>query len=179
MNTAVTTEIPDALTGAATASRLTRQRVRSAWMFLAPMLLVLVLVAGWPLARTIWFGFTDANLSDLEGAEFVGFLNYQYLLTDPEWWNAVWNTFVFASISVTLETVLGLGIALALDAHFQGPGSAARSRADPLGDSDRGLGPDVGLDVPRRVRRDQRGPARILGIISRADRLDRLTRIPR
>jgi trehalose/maltose transport system permease protein len=104
------------------ASRLTRERVRSAWLFIAPMLIVLALVAGWPLARTIWFGFTDANLSDLEGAEFVGFLNYQYLLTDPEWWNAVWNTFVFASISVTIETILGLGIALALDAHFRGRG---------------------------------------------------------
>jgi trehalose/maltose transport system permease protein len=86
------------------------------------MLFVLVLVAGWPLARTIWFSFTDANLSNLEGAEFIGFVNYQYLLTDPEWWNAVWNTFVFASISVTIETILGLGIALALDAHFRGRG---------------------------------------------------------
>lgn len=103
-------------------SSLTRQRVRSAWLFIAPMLIVLALVAGWPLLRTIWFGFTDANLSDLEGAEFVGFLNYGYLLTDPEWWNAVWNTMVFASISVTLETVFGLGIALALDAHFRGRG---------------------------------------------------------
>jgi trehalose/maltose transport system permease protein len=104
------------------ASRLTRLRVRSAWLFLAPMLLVLALVAGWPLLRTIWFGFTDANLSDLGAAEFVGLLNYYYLLQDPAWWNAVWNTFVFAAVSVTLETVLGLGIALALDAHFRGRG---------------------------------------------------------
>ncbi len=122
MNTAVTTDPPAGLTRTAAASRLTRQRVRSAWLFIAPMLFVLALVAGWPLLRTIWFGFTDANLSDLEGAEFVGFLNYQYLLTDPDWWNAVWNTFVFASISVTIETILGLGIALALDAHFRGRG---------------------------------------------------------
>ena len=58
------------------ASRLTRQRVRSAWLFMAPMLIVLALVAGWPLLRTIWFSLTDANLSDLASAEFVGFLNY-------------------------------------------------------------------------------------------------------
>ena len=51
----------------AKASRLTRERVRSAWLFLAPMLVVLALVAGWPLPRTIWFGFTDANLADLDG----------------------------------------------------------------------------------------------------------------
>ena len=104
------------------ASRLTRQRTRSAWIFMAPMLLVLALVAGWPLLRTFWFGFTDASLSDLDASEFVGLINYYYLLQDPDWWNAVWNTFVFAIVSVTLETILGLGIALALHAHFRGRG---------------------------------------------------------
>ena len=104
------------------ASRLTRQRIRSAWMFMAPMLLVLGLVAGWPLLRTFWFGFTDASLADLDAFEFIGLINYYYLLQDPDWWNAVWNTFVFATISVTIETILGLGIALALNAHFRGRG---------------------------------------------------------
>jgi trehalose/maltose transport system permease protein len=104
------------------ASRLTRQRTRSAWIFMAPMLLVLALVAGWPLLRTFWFGFTDASLSDLDASEFVGLINYYYLLQDPDWWNAVRNTFVFAIVSVTLETILGLGIALALHAHFRGRG---------------------------------------------------------
>ena len=104
------------------ASRLTRQRTRSAWMFMAPMLLVLALVAGWPLLRTFWFGFTDASLSDLEASAFIGLINYYYLLQDPDWWNAVWNTFVFATVSVTIETILGLGIALALNAHFRGRG---------------------------------------------------------
>jgi trehalose/maltose transport system permease protein len=105
-----------------TASRLTRLRTRSAWMFLAPMLVVLALVAAWPLARTIWFSFTDANLSDMSAAEFVGFANFQYLLTDPDWWRAVWNTVFFTLVSVSLETLLGLGIALALNAHMPGRG---------------------------------------------------------
>ncbi|MGH6916908.1 MAG: carbohydrate ABC transporter permease, partial [Geminicoccaceae bacterium] len=104
------------------ASRLTRERVRSAWLFMAPMLVVLALVAGWPLLRTMWFGFTDANLADLEAAEFLGFVNYYYLLTDPDWWNAVWNTLVFTGVSVTLETILGMAIALTLNAHFRGRG---------------------------------------------------------
>jgi trehalose/maltose transport system permease protein len=104
------------------ASRLTRQRTRSAWIFMAPMLLVLALVAGWPLLRTFWFGLTDASLADLDASEFIGLINYYYLLQDPDWWHAVWNTFVFATVSVTLETILGLGIALALHAHFSGRG---------------------------------------------------------
>jgi trehalose/maltose transport system permease protein len=107
---------------AARASRLTRQRVRSAWLFVAPMLVVLALVAGWPLLRTIWFGFTDATLSDTAAAGFVGIENYRWLLTDPDWWQAVRNTVIFTLASVTLEIILGLTIALALDAHFRGRG---------------------------------------------------------
>ncbi|MHB1216040.1 MAG: carbohydrate ABC transporter permease [Thiobacillus sp.] len=104
------------------ASRLTRQRVRSAWLFLTPMLVVLALVAGWPLARTIAYGFTDASLIDPASARFVGFDNFAYLLLDANWWTAVWNTVVFAGVSVALETVLGLVIALALNAQFRGRG---------------------------------------------------------
>lgn len=103
-------------------SRLTRQRVRSAWLFLTPMLVVLALVAGWPLAKTIAYGFTDASLIDPASARFVGFDNFAYLLLDANWWTAVRNTVVFAAISVSLETVLGLAIALALNAQFRGRG---------------------------------------------------------
>jgi trehalose/maltose transport system permease protein len=111
-----------AVAAPAKASRLTRERIRSAWLFMAPMLIVLALVAGWPLLRTIWFGFTDATLADLEAAEFLGFVNYYYLLTDPDWWNAVRNTLVFTGVSLTLETILGMAIALTLNAHFRGRG---------------------------------------------------------
>jgi trehalose/maltose transport system permease protein len=104
------------------ASKLTRQRVRSAWLFMAPMLLVLGLVAGWPLLRTMWFSLTDANLSDLEAAGFVGLVNYYYLMLDPDWWSAVRNTLVFTGVSLITETVLGLAIALTLNAHFRGRG---------------------------------------------------------
>lgn len=103
-------------------SRLTRQRVRAAWLFLTPMLIVLALVAGWPLAKTIAYGFTDASLIDPASARFVGFDNFAYLLLDANWWTAVRNTVVFAAISVSLETVLGLAIALALNAQFRGRG---------------------------------------------------------
>ncbi len=110
--------------------RMRRSRIRTAWLFLLPMLIVLAGVAGWPLLRTIWFGFTDANLSDLESARFVGFANYlevfdgEYygILADPDWWRSVWNTLRFASVSVVVETVLGLGIALALNVDFKGKG---------------------------------------------------------
>jgi trehalose/maltose transport system permease protein len=111
-------------------SRLTRSRVRAAWVFVAPTLIVLALIAGWPLARTIWFGFTNANLNNLTEYDFIGFENYlaNYdgewvgLLADPDWWRAVWNTVWFAGVSVSIETVLGTVVALILNAAFPGRG---------------------------------------------------------
>ncbi|WP_062016264.1 carbohydrate ABC transporter permease [Aureimonas sp. AU4] len=114
-------------------SALNRQRRRAAWLFLLPMLLVLLLVAAWPLAQTIRFSLTDAKLGDLAGAEFVGLRNYYEwvdygdgegeafgLLVDPVWWQAVWNTVRYTLISVSIETVLGLVFALVLNAEFRG-----------------------------------------------------------
>jgi trehalose/maltose transport system permease protein len=107
---------------AARQSALARERRRAAWGFLAPALMVLALVAGWPLLRTIWLSFTDARLDTLDPPGFVGLLNYRFLLEDADWWRAVRNTAVFAAVSVTLETLLGLVIALALDARMRGRG---------------------------------------------------------
>lgn len=97
-------------------------RPRTAWFFLAPALLVLALVAGWPLGRTVFFSLTDARLDALEEWRFLGLSNYAFLLTDPDWWGAVQVTLVFAVVSVSIETVLGLVIALTLNARMRGRG---------------------------------------------------------
>ncbi|MBB3659055.1 trehalose/maltose transport system permease protein [Rhizobium sp. BK650] len=121
--------------GKSTSSDLRYERVRSAWVFLAPTLFILAIVAGWPLFRTIYFSFTNASLTSLSDARFVGFDNYlswitlksgrtvyKGLLADPAWWAAVWNTAKFTLLSVTIETVLGLIVALVLNAQFVGRG---------------------------------------------------------
>lgn len=104
-------------------AELSTQQSRRAWLFLAPMLVALGMVAAWPLARTIAFSFTDAYLSDLEAWEFIGLANYIALSADPLWWRAVGNTLLFTCVSVALETVLGLVIALALNTRVRGRGA--------------------------------------------------------
>ena len=99
-----------------------RRRRRAAWLFLVPMLVTLAAVAGWPLLRTVYFAFTDATLFDLDYYQFIGLLNFRFIATDPDWWRAVWNTLFFAIVSVTIETVLGLVIALTLNARIRGRG---------------------------------------------------------
>jgi len=109
---------------------LSRQRIRTAWLFLLPMILGLGFVAGWPLLRTITLGFTDATLSSVDDYNFIGFENYLVydngqwygLLADALWWKSVWNTLYITVISVSLETVLGVLVALILHAKFPGRG---------------------------------------------------------
>ncbi|WP_084736040.1 carbohydrate ABC transporter permease [Cystobacter ferrugineus] len=101
---------------------LARQRVRAAWLFLLPTLVVLAGVAGWPLLRTFWFAFTNASLASGEQPEFVGLENFVVVMEDPDWWRSVRNTFLFTGVSVTLETVLGMIIALTLNSRFRGRG---------------------------------------------------------
>ncbi|MCP1674896.1 trehalose/maltose transport system permease protein [Natronocella acetinitrilica] len=108
-------------------SRLAQHRVRTGWLFLSPMIVVLAFVAGWPLVRTIWLSFTDARLGRFSDADFVGFENYLVnydgywagVLADPIWWTSVWNTLYFTVVSVSLETILGVAIALILNASFK------------------------------------------------------------
>jgi len=114
---------------------LLQQRQRAAFWFIAPMLVALLCVAAWPLLRTIWFSLTNTSLNNLYGGEFIGFDNYLSMrtlssgkvvwrgtLVDPAWWNAVWNTVRFSVVSVFFETVLGLIVALVLNAEFRGRG---------------------------------------------------------
>ncbi|HEX2686361.1 MAG TPA: sugar ABC transporter permease [Kofleriaceae bacterium] len=109
---------------------LSTRRKRDAWLFLLPMLIVIALVAAWPLLRTIWLGFTDANLLKLDQSRWVGFQNYLThdnghwygVLADPLWWKAVKNTLLFTVVTVSIETVLGLAVALVLHRQFPGRG---------------------------------------------------------
>lgn len=92
------------------------------------MLIALTLVAGWPLVRTFFLSFTDASLSDLGAANLIGFENYLVyedgrwygVLADSVWWQSVWNTVYFSVVSVSLEVVFGVIVALILNAEFKG-----------------------------------------------------------
>ena len=104
---------------------LAQSRARSAWLFLAPALTVMVLVAAWPLLRTIYFSLTDADMKDMSQARLIGLGNYigpYGVLEDPDWWHAVANTVGFTLASVSIETVLGTIVALVLNAKFPGRG---------------------------------------------------------
>ena len=99
-----------------------RQRERrQAWVLLAPMLLVMLLLTAWPLMRTIWLSFTDAALigsGDAPG--WIGMENYLYALSDPDFRLSLWRTLYFTLVSVAFEGVIGVLVALLLNQRFTG-----------------------------------------------------------
>jgi len=99
-----------------------RQRERQqAWVLLAPMLLVMLLLTAWPLMRTIWLSFTDAALigsGDAPG--WIGVENYLYALSDPDFRLSLWRTLYFTLVSVAFEGVIGVLVALLLNQRFTG-----------------------------------------------------------
>jgi ABC-type sugar transport system permease subunit len=84
---------------------------------LLPAFVLIVVVALWPAAQTIWTSLYKVSMI-LPGAEFVGLGNYERLLRDGRFWNAWGNTLYFTAASVALETLLGLAIALVLSQEF-------------------------------------------------------------
>ncbi|MGE0766593.1 MAG: carbohydrate ABC transporter permease [Hyphomicrobiaceae bacterium] len=94
------------------------------------MLVILAVVALWPLGRTLYFSLTNATLVDMSHYKLVGLSNYLAydsgrwygILTDPQWLASLRNTLIFAIVSVSLETMLGVSIAVLLNVPFRGRG---------------------------------------------------------
>jgi len=79
---------------------------------MAPSVILLLLWSLIPLAMTIYFSLLNYNLLNPGMETFVGFLNYQYFLTDPAFFSALANTLLLV-LGVLLITVIG-GIAFAI-----------------------------------------------------------------
>jgi trehalose/maltose transport system permease protein len=103
-------------------SSLTRSRERLAWLLVLPSLLVVAIVALYPLIETFRLSFTNTRLASAREPRNVGFANYQSLLQEGAFRDALSHTVVFTVSSVLLETLLGLAIALVIHSNFRGRG---------------------------------------------------------
>ena len=89
-------------------------------LLLAPAFLLLALIVAYPIARLIWNSFLDLRLSGGgSAAKFVGFENYALALSDPDFWNATWNTVLITLITVPGALVVGLGLAMLANLPFK------------------------------------------------------------
>ncbi len=91
------------------------------YLFLAPAGLVLLFALFYPICYMIYASFLDWNPSQRIGeADFVGIRNYTKLFSDPAFRESMWVTLKFAAVVVTLEMIIGVGLALLLDRNIRG-----------------------------------------------------------
>ena len=98
---------------------LERQR-RLAWYLVLPAVFVVFLVIGFPLFQVLVYSFMKIKLDGVTPPSFVGFDNYLFIFSDPDFWHSVWITLFFTFFSVTIEAVLGLVVALVANSKFKG-----------------------------------------------------------
>lgn len=86
--------------------------------FVLPAVLALSLVTVYPVLTVLYLSL-HRKLLLFDITEFTGLDNYRFLLADDRFWNALGNTAYFTATSVSLELLLGLGIALLLNRTFR------------------------------------------------------------
>ncbi len=89
--------------------------------FIIPAGLILLLVTVYPLVYVFWLSLHRRNLI-FNISRFSGLENYMFLFQDERFLRALWNTLYFTVVSVSVELVLGMLIALLLQRAFSGRG---------------------------------------------------------
>jgi multiple sugar transport system permease protein len=95
---------------------------RLAILMVAPSMILIAVVAAWPIIYAIWLSLHEYSVRVAGLSRWAGLRNYSNALSDPAWWSALEHTLIFTVVSVTLELIIGLGMALCMHEAFRGQG---------------------------------------------------------
>ncbi|MEU9117084.1 sugar ABC transporter permease [Streptomyces sp. NPDC048483] len=91
-----------------------RREQRLAWLLCAPAGLVMLAVAAYPICYAVYLSLQRYDLRYPNLAHFVGLSNYTVVLASPFWWRALLVTVLITAVSVAVELVLGMLLALVM-----------------------------------------------------------------
>jgi multiple sugar transport system permease protein len=110
-----------------------RAERRLGWMLCAPAVVVMLLVTAYPIINAFVLSLQRADLRFPNANEFIGFDNYGTVLSSSLWWDDVFHTVVITAISVAIELVLGMLLALVMHRAIFGRGAVRTSILIPYG----------------------------------------------
>jgi multiple sugar transport system permease protein len=104
------------------ASERTRSEHRLAWLLCAPAVIAMLAVTAYPIAYAIALSVQQIDLRFPEEGGFVGLDNYASVLSSDLWWTDLFNTVFLTVVTVSIELVLGMAIALVMHRAIFGRG---------------------------------------------------------
>jgi multiple sugar transport system permease protein len=91
-----------------------RAERRLGWLLCAPAVIVMVAVTAYPIIYALWLSLQRYDLRFPAESHFIGLANYATVLTSKLWWTALGVTVFITVVSVTIEFVLGMALALVM-----------------------------------------------------------------
>jgi len=110
-----------------------RSQRRLAYLLIAPAVILMLAVTAYPIVYAVWLSLQRYNLASPADTKFIWFENYQTILTDRYWWTAFVITLVITVISVAIEFVLGMALALVMHRTIFGKGVVRTAILIPYG----------------------------------------------
>ncbi|MCZ7428550.1 sugar ABC transporter permease [Micromonospora sp. WMMA1949] len=110
-----------------------RAERRLGLLLCAPAALVMVLVTAYPILYSVWLSLQRFDLRFPDEREFVGLENYVTVLTNDFWWTAFGVTALITVVTVAIELVLGMGLALIMHRTLVGRGIVRTAALIPYG----------------------------------------------
>jgi multiple sugar transport system permease protein len=114
-------------------SERARSERKLGWLLCAPAVIAMLLVTAYPIIYAFILSLQRFDLRFPDEREFVGLSNYADVLSSPLWWTDVFNTVFITVISVSIEFVLGMAIALLMHRAIFGRGVVRTSVLIPYG----------------------------------------------
>ncbi len=114
-------------------TRARRPERRLAFILVAPAAILMLAVTAYPIGYAVWLSLQRNNLATPDDTAFIGLGNYQTILTDRYWWTALAVTLGITVVSVSIEFVLGLTLALVMHRAVVGKGLVRTAVLIPYG----------------------------------------------
>lgn len=100
-----------------------RKTTRIGYLLLLPSVILIAVLIVYPAVNTIYQSFFDIRTQTAAlGPQFVGLKNYIRALTDEHFWDTMWWTLAFTAVSVFIELLIGMGLALIMNRNIPGQG---------------------------------------------------------
>jgi multiple sugar transport system permease protein len=110
-----------------------RAERRLGWLLCAPAVIVMLAVTAYPIGYAVWLSLQRYDLRFPAARRFVGLANYATVLTDHLWWTAFGVTLFITAVSVAVELVLGMGLAMIMRWALVGRGAVRTAILIPYG----------------------------------------------